>query len=535
MNLAQAISAYLNLNVLVGFGFVGLAIAATALKILKVELSARVTLGLHYTVLLTIFSLTVIQPFLPQKEFFSPPAKVWSAQSITNFSAEFSGADDGGYLSLPTPMGPSTIRSHRVVEIWGVLAFVVFALGGAWLGRDLAALLSIRKTSFLIRRIGKVRIYLHDGIRVPFSYWWPGQANVVIPASFIERRKDFKMAVLHELQHHRQGDTRWVYAVWGLRWICVANPFVPVWSRWISEIQEFACDETLVDQNKVESQAYARCLIEAAQSAIGPEFVPVCATGLTFLTGRNILKRRITQMLSKSKSRNGRSIGIAIGTVMALAMSAGALASNGLVQDRRVSLAQATAMAARVRSKTEFPIVINKSVLKELNRYIGTPEGREYMRQSLARLTAYKTTIETRLKKYHAPKEIIALPLIESGYQNLAESRTAMRSAGLWQFIPATARNFGLRVDKQGDDRLDVGRSSDAAIRLLQADHLRFSDWQLAILAYNAGENAVQKGIAATGSRDAWTLIHHGYEGDKGYLARFMAALLIMKSPESVE
>jgi hypothetical protein len=49
------------------------------------------------------------------------------------------------------------------------------------------------------------------------------------------------------------------------------------------------------------------------------------------------------------------------------------------------------------------------------------------------------------------------------------------------------------------------------------------------------GENAVQKGIDALGSRDAWTLIRNGYEGDKDYLPRLMAAILIMRSPESVE
>lgn len=184
-------------------------------------------------------------------------------------------------------------------------------------------------------------------------------------------------------------------------------------------------------------------------------------------------------------------------------MAVTAFASNALVPDRRVNMAQAKATAAQAQSKTGFQVVVNDLVLKQLNRYIGTPEGREF----------------------------------ESGYQNLTEqlSGTPGKAAGLWQFIPSTARNYGLRVDNKTDERLHVDLNTDAAMRYLSANNLRFKDWHLSALAYNMGENAVQKGIDATGSRDAWTLIRNGYEGDKDYLPRLMAAILIMQNPSSVE
>lgn len=242
-------------------------------------------------------------------------------------------------------------------------------------------------------------------------------------------------------------------------------------------------------------------------------------------------------MLLKSSNKIGRWISVSVGIVIASIMGATAYASKGLVQDRRVSLSQAQAMAARAQSETGFPVVVNDLVLKQLNRYIGTPEGREFMRASLARMENYKDTISEHLQKYGVPAEIMAVPIIESGYQNLTEgqSSTAMKAAGLWQFIPSTARNYGLQVDGQKDDRLDVAKNTDAAMRYLQGNHLRFKDWHLSALAYNMGEGAVQKGMNALGSRDAWTLIRNGHEGDKDYLPKLMAAILIMRNPDSVK
>jgi hypothetical protein len=80
-----------------------------------------------------------------------------------------------------------------------------------------------------------------------------------------------------------------------------------------------------------------------------------------------------------------------------------------------------------------------------------------------------------------------------------------------------------------------VELSTDAAMRVLLANKLRFNDWRLSVLAYNAGASRVQGGIEATGSRDTWILIRSGHEGDKDYLPRLMAAILIMRNPEYVQ
>ena len=68
-------------------------------------------------------------------------------------------------------------------------------------------------------------------------------------------------------------------------------------------------------------------------------------------------------------------------------------------------------------------------------------------------------------------------------------------------------------------------------MRYLKSAHLQFKDWELAILAYNAGFNAIEKGILKTGSRNAWDLIRSGYDNDQDYLAKVTAIVLIMKNP----
>ncbi|MCM2323597.1 MAG: M56 and MltD domain-containing protein [Oligoflexia bacterium] len=476
----------------------------------------------------------MLHPLIPKKAIFEPTAKVWSAQSLKTFSRDFTAPDQGGYLSFPTGNGAAALRADQVSLALFVLGLLVTGYGAFRIGQDLSSLRRIRRQSFLIKRFGRVFILANDQITVPFSYWTPRRAAVVVPVSLLAKRSDYRMAIAHELQHHRQADTRWVYGLWALRVFCILNPFAHFWNRWLPELQEFACDETLVDQCKVESRQYARCLIEVAETALNQEYAPACATGLVFLVERNLLKRRVEKMVGSSKTQVTRSISWSVGGLIVALMTATAFASQSIVQDRRVSLTDAREMALRARSETGFPVVVNELVLKELNRYVGTPEGRDFMRKSLQRLEGYRTLVEGKIRQYQVPLELMAIPIIESGYQNLEQGEQPGWGAGLWMFIESTARNYGLRVDEQVDERLNAELLTDAAMRYLKANALRFDDWLLSVLAYNVGETRVQKAIDKTGSRDAWALVRAGYENDKSYLPRVMAAVLIMKNPDAV-
>src|SRR5690606_29153165 len=118
---------------------------------------------------------------------------------------------------------------------------------------------------------------------------------------------------------------------------------------------------------------------------------------------------------------------------------------------------------------------------------------------------------------------------------NLRQSpNPRQKGAGIWQFVPSTARIFGLRVDAGVDERLDVDLSTAAAFRYLGANRLRYNDWLLGVMAYNMGEGALDRAIREAGTRDPWELVRRGYENDSGYLPKFMAAVLILKNPEAV-
>jgi hypothetical protein len=219
-----------------------------------------------------------------------------------------------------------------------------------------------------------------------------------------------------------------------------------------------------------------------------------------------------------------------LGLAASIFSASAAFALRSRVQDHRITMAEAQVWLNKAKATSDFPVVLNQEVLEQLNRFLGTEQGREYVQASKKRMESYRLLLNTKFEQYQAPLELLGVGFAESGYENLPQARD--KSAGVWMFIESTARHFGMRVDEQVDERLDVEKETDAAMRYLMANRVRFGDWQLAILAYNMGENSLQRAIDQVGSHKAWDLIRAGYEGDRAYLAKVMAAILILANPE---
>jgi membrane-bound lytic murein transglycosylase D len=122
--------------------------------------------------------------------------------------------------------------------------------------------------------------------------------------------------------------------------------------------------------------------------------------------------------------------------------------------------------------------------------------------------------------------------MIESGFNPVAVSRAGAK--GLWQFMAPTARQYGLRVDRWLDERLDPEKSTVAAANYLSDLYKTFGSWELVQAAYNAGAGKVQQAILRTGSRDFWSLTRSRFLRDEtnNFVPAIHAEVLIGQEPE---
>lgn len=463
--------------------------------------------------------LVAAAPFLAPPAFTPPAAQIWSSPTWKTDPVP-----DRPWVSVAS--GGTALATIETTSALGWILLLAFMT--ARLGRDAFRLARSIRTGTTLRRVGKLSIVVSDGVPVPFSFAAFGRAYVVLPSALAERGKDFNLALRHELEHHRQRDTIWVYALGVVDSLFFWNPLVRGWLRHWAELHELSVDAALV--RRVDAVPYARCLVRIAETVLETRRTRL-ACPLHASHDRGQLHRRIQTMLLPQE----RSRAYALFLPLVLVMLAGvACATASGYRDRRVTIDEARVLASSMSQ--DFPYVVNEHVVKHLDRFLGTPDGREYFKKSLDRMAQYRPMLDRKVAEFHVPRALLAVPIVESAYQNLAQDpQNKMHGAGLWMFIEPTAIAYGLRVDETVDERLNPEFLTDAAFRYLLGAKLQFKTWELALMAYNSGVWRIADGIRRFKTRDPWKLIENGVENDKEYLAKSLAAAIILQNPSALD
>ena len=177
----------------------------------------------------------------------------------------------------------------------------------------------------------------------------------------------------------------------------------------------------------------------------------------------------------------------------------------------------------RIPSVIELPY--NEVVQKFIDRYSG--RLRHSVSYMLGASNFYMPIFEEALETYGLPLELKYLPVIESALNPKAVSRVG--ATGLWQFMLATGKQYGLKVNSLVDERRDPVKSSYAAAHYLSDLYKVFGDWSLVIAAYNCGPDNINKAIhRSKGVKDYWHIYPYLPKETRGYVPAFIAANYIM-------
>lgn len=181
--------------------------------------------------------------------------------------------------------------------------------------------------------------------------------------------------------------------------------------------------------------------------------------------------------------------------------------------------------------EADIPLVFNKFVRNHIDYF--TVRNRKYTRTMISRENVYFPIYEKYLKKYNMPQDIKYLSIVESGLNPKAASWAG--AVGPWQFIKSTGKEYGLNQDQHIDERMDIEKSTDAAMRFLSRLYRTYGDWELAMAAYNCGQGNVNKAIrrAGGGKKTFWEIFPYLPKETRSYVPSMTAVIYAMKyAPE---
>lgn len=183
-------------------------------------------------------------------------------------------------------------------------------------------------------------------------------------------------------------------------------------------------------------------------------------------------------------------------------------------------------VAQRIQKlELEMDFELNDQVFSYIHYF--TVRNRSWIKMVLARKEQYFPMYEETMKNEGMPVEIQHLSIIESGLDPKIRSRVG--AMGLWQFMPATGREYGMQVNHHVDDRMDPEKSTLAAAKYLKALYKMFGDWEVALAAYNCGPGNVQRAIRRSGGKTTfWGIYDFLPRETRNYVPQFQAMLYIL-------
>lgn len=174
----------------------------------------------------------------------------------------------------------------------------------------------------------------------------------------------------------------------------------------------------------------------------------------------------------------------------------------------------------QLAAQTTLPLVYNPAVRAKIDNYVF--RFRAFTSRMLGLSYVYFPMFEEVLDKYNMPLELKCLAVVESALNPLAVSRVGAK--GLWQFMYATGKQYGLKSNSLVDDRFDPAKETEAACRFMLDLYNRYKDWFLVLAAYNSGPGTVNKAIArAGGVMDYWAICPYLPAETQNYVPTFIA------------
>jgi len=211
-------------------------------------------------------------------------------------------------------------------------------------------------------------------------------------------------------------------------------------------------------------------------------------------------------------------------TVLPVGVSAKAHKTEVSIHSSKTTLTE-TLVKERL-DKLSLPIEVktNESVMSRIRQYVST--GKKETELVIGRSNLYFSVFEHYLNLYGLPEELKYLSIIESGLQ--PQVRSAVGASGIWQLMPVAARHYGLQMGGGVDERLDLHRSTEAAVQMLKYLYDELGDWTLVLAAYNSGIGTIKTAVRKAGTKNYSRVCSFLPHETRRYVPAYIATAYVM-------